>query len=68
MDKAFSTRQVAEILATDEWRVRRLYEDGTLPEPGRFGGKRVVTPESIPVIVDAMRARGWLPIPEATAT
>ena len=57
----FSTRDVADLLGTQEWRVRRLFEDGTLPEPGRFAGKRAIPREMIPAIVDALRARGWLP-------
>lgn len=56
-----STREVAEFLGTDEWRVRRLFESGTLPEPPRFTGKRAIPAEMIPLIVDALRARGWLP-------
>lgn len=56
-----STREVADFLGTDTWRVRRLFEDETLPEPGRFAGKRAIPAELIPRIVDALRARGWLP-------
>lgn len=57
----YTTREISDILGTNEWRVRRLFEDGTLPEPERFAGKRVITPESVPLIVDALRVRGWLP-------
>ena len=67
MGSRFTTREVAKILNSDEWRIRRLYEDGTLPEPGRFGNKRVILSESIPAIVDALRARGWLPKEEVSA-
>jgi hypothetical protein len=59
--KRFTTREVADILGTHEWRVRRLYEDGTLNEPERFGGKRAIGQKEIPPIVDALRDRGWLP-------
>ncbi len=58
--KAFTTGEVADFVGTDEWRIRRLFEDGTLPEPDRFGGKRAISPELIPSIVDRLRARGWL--------
>jgi len=57
----FTTKQVAELLGTDEWRVRRLYETGRLPEPTRFAGRRVIPRKDIPVITDALRERGWLP-------
>jgi hypothetical protein len=57
----FTTRQLADFLGTDEWRVRRLFETKTLPEPPRFGGKRAIPSELIPSIVDALRERGWLP-------
>jgi len=61
MQNSFSTRQVAELLGTDTWRVCRLFEDGTLPEPERFAGRRVIPGTMVPSIVDALRARGWLP-------
>ena len=62
----YSTRDVAEILGSLTWRVRRLYEDGTLPEPPRFAGKRAIPPSHIPMIVDALRDRGWLPAEAVT--
>ena len=61
MPNHFSTRELADLLGSRTWRVRRLYEDGTLPEPDRFVGKRIIPRESIPEIVDALRSRGWLP-------
>lgn len=61
MPNFFSTREIADTLGTQEWRVRRLFEDKTLPEPDRFVGKRAIPGESIPAIIDALRARGWLP-------
>jgi hypothetical protein len=70
MQPIFSTRKTAEVIgltAKDEWRIRRLFEDGTLTEPPRFGGKRVISGELIPQIIDAMRARGWLPAQSATS-
>jgi hypothetical protein len=58
--KLLSTREIADLLGTDAWRVRRLFEDGTLAEPERFAAKRVIPGTSIPMICDALRARGWL--------
>lgn len=57
----FTTGEVGEFLGVDEWRVRRLFEDGTIDEPGRFGNKRAIPRELIPTIVDRLRDRGWLP-------
>ena len=62
MPDFYSTREMADLLGTLTWRVRRLYEDGTLPEPPRFAGKRAIPRQSIPAIVDALRNRGWLPV------
>lgn len=67
MPTLLSTRDVADLLGTETWRVRRLFEDGTLPEPSRFAGKRAIPRESIPTIVDALRGRGWLQ-PEAAVS
>jgi len=64
----YSTRQVADILGVETWRVQRLFETGTLPEPGRFAGKRAIPPALIPQIVDALRQRDWLPRPEEAAS
>lgn len=61
MPTIFSTREVAELFGCREWQIRRLYEDGTLPEPCRFAGKRVIQREALPEVLDAIRARGWLP-------
>lgn len=63
MSGLFTTRELADVLGTVTWRIRRLFEDGTLPEPPRFAGKRAIPGEQIPVIVDALRARHWLPEP-----
>lgn len=60
MPVQFTTRQVAELLSSDEWRVRRLFEDGTLPEPPRFAGKRMIPNTMLPAIMDALRDRGWI--------
>jgi hypothetical protein len=57
-----TTRQVADRYGTDVWRVRRLFEDGTFPEPAKFGGKRAIPSAMIPAIEAALRARGWLPV------
>ena len=65
MPQFFTTREIAELLETHEWRVRRLFEDGTLAEPSRFAGKRAIPRSLLPQIVDAMRSRGWLPKREA---
>jgi hypothetical protein len=65
MRNDLTTRQVADLLGTDKWRVRRLFEDGTIPEPDRFAGRRVICGTLIPTIVDALRARGWLPQAES---
>ena len=62
MPTSFTTKEVADLLASEEWRVRRLFEDGTLPEPQRFAGKRVISNTLVPAIVAALRERGWLPV------
>ena len=63
----YSTRELADILGTETWRVRRLFESGALPETQRFAGNRTIPREMIPAIVDALRARGWLPESESAS-
>lgn len=60
MASFFTTRQIADFYGTDVWRVRRLFEDGTFPEPAKFGGKRAIPESLIPAIETALRARGWI--------
>lgn len=57
----FTTRPMGDLLGTQEWRIRRLYESRALAEPPRFAGKRMVHRSMIPTIIDALRRRGWLP-------
>lgn len=68
MPDIFTTTQVAELLGTPTWRVQRLFEDGTLPDPPRLGRQRMIPRSQLPDILDALRARGWLPGPAMEAT
>ncbi len=65
MPDIYSTRELADLLDSDEWRVRRLFEDGQLAEPDRFCGKRAIPRARIPEVLDALRKRGWLPAADA---
>jgi len=58
---ALTTREVGELLGVETWRVRRLFESGTLPEPPKFGGKRAIPVELVGEIALALERRGWLP-------
>ena len=57
----FSTADLAHTLGVEEWRVRRLYEEGTLPEPQRFAGRRAISIADLDTVADALKSRGWLP-------
>lgn len=56
-----STTDMASAYGVDEWRVRRLYEEGDLPEPPRFAGRRAISICDVGIVADALKARGWLP-------
>jgi hypothetical protein len=43
------------------WQVRRLFERHILPEPPRMGCYRVVLPEDMPRVREALRQAGYLP-------
>lgn len=66
MQGPFSTQQVAELYGTKQWRVRRLFESGTIPEPPRFGGKRAIPNSLLPRIAEGLKERGWLPATDAS--
>ena len=56
-----SLGEVADLLSVQSWRIARLFELQVLPEPERIAGRRLIPKEKIPEIIDALRARGWLP-------
>jgi hypothetical protein len=62
-----TTREIAELLGVETWRVQRLFSDGTLPEWARFAGKRTVPTTMLPQIVDALRDRGCSSPPHVDA-
>ncbi len=60
MDHLLSTADAAELLGLEEWQPRRLFEDGTIPEPPRFAGKRIISKALFNRIRQAAINRGWL--------
>jgi hypothetical protein len=60
MGELYSTSQVAQMLGIEEWKVRRLFEDHTLPEPPRISGRRLISQRYIQTIRRACQARRWL--------
>lgn len=63
----YSTRQAADLLGVPTWQIQRIFEDGNLPEPPRFAGKRVIDGPLLINLVDALRRRGWLQSPTESA-
>jgi len=57
-----STGEVADFLGVQSWRVSRIFELELLEEPARVAGRRAISAELIPIIVDVLRDRGWLSI------
>jgi len=68
MAEVFSTADVAQLLSVKTWQVRRLFEDGTLPEPSRIGNQRAIPRSTIPAIASELKTRGWLPTSEPAST
>jgi hypothetical protein len=68
MKTQFTTAELAKLLGTQTWRVRRLFEAGDLPEPPRLARARVIPGDMLPAVIDALRARDWLPDAEWTAS
>lgn len=57
----YSIGDLADSLSVQSWRIARCFEDETLPEPPRVGGRRLIAESEVPEIVCALRQRGWLP-------
>ena len=60
MDNLHSTADTGKLLGLEEWQVRRLFEDGTISEPPRFAGKRIISKALLRRIHEAAIKRGWL--------
>ncbi len=56
-----STRDLADWLGIEEWRVRRVFEARLVPEPPRVGRNRAIPVQMIPLVIEALRTKGWLP-------
>lgn len=57
--RLYTTRQVGDMLGHPQWRIRRLFEDGTLPEPDKFGNNRVIPESLLPKILAALKDKGY---------
>lgn len=57
---AMTTRQVAELLEVETWRIQRLFEEHVVADVPRFAGKRMIPGTMLPQIIDALRARNWM--------
>ena len=60
-----STADVARTFGVRTWQIQRLFEQGDLPEPQKFAGRRAIPRSSLPQIVDALRRHDWLSAEEA---
>jgi hypothetical protein len=57
----YTLGRLARRINCPAWAIRRLFERGLLPEPGRIGPYRVIAEADVPVIEAALRAAGYLP-------
>lgn len=55
-----TTKQAGERLGLEEWQVRFVFTQGHLPEPPKFGGKRVIDTATLRKIKTVATNRGWL--------
>lgn len=65
--KQHSVGELGDLLGVQSWRIARLFESGAVPEPPRIAGRRVIDSALVPIIVDALRDRGWIPAREGEA-
>lgn len=65
MTDLLSTSEVARTFGVRTWQIQRLFEQGDLPEPQKFAGRRAIPRALLPQIVDALRRHDWLTTEEA---
>jgi hypothetical protein len=56
----FTLGKAASRLGCQAWQIRRLFERGILPEPGRVGAYRVIPERDLPKIKAALIEAGYL--------
>lgn len=56
--EVYSIADVARMTGNGEWTIRRLFREGAVPETKRVGVTRVIFPDDLPAILDALRERG----------
>ena len=61
MRQHFTTAEIAELLGVKTWQIQRLFTQRAVPDVSRFAGKRCIPRSMVPVLVDGLRSRGWLP-------
>ncbi len=59
--------QAAQHFGVAEWKIRRLYERRLLPPAARLGTYRVIGPDDLPRVEEALRQAGYLRDREAVA-
>lgn len=58
--KIHSLGDVARYFGVQLWQVRRLFERGILPEPGRIGRYRIILGMQMPKVKDALIKAGYI--------
>ncbi len=53
--------QVARRLGADTWMIQSLVDRRRLPKPRKVGPYRVIPEDELPMVLDALKAAGYLP-------
>jgi hypothetical protein len=54
-----SATEAARQLRCPVWQIRKIFDRGLLPQPPRLGPYRVILPEDLPRIADALVRAGY---------
>jgi hypothetical protein len=57
----YTVGDLARRWGIEEWKIRRVFDCGDLPQPRRFGLYRIIPSEDVHALVEALKARGYLP-------
>lgn len=68
MESPLTTAKLARRFGVEVWKVRRVFERGMVPEPGRLGLVRVFSESDVPPIEAAMIRAGYLEPKAASVT
>lgn len=60
IQQTFSLGDLSRRWKIPQWKIRRVFECGDLPEPFRIGRQRCIYLQDLPALIEALKKRGYV--------